>query len=117
MMATLSGVVLMLSGSTELSLIVKATVLLIAALAGAGLARRARASVRHVMIATSFAALIALPILITVVPAIAVEVPATTATATAPPVYVPDVSPVSTRPNVVAPAPARIMPRLSLAQW
>ncbi|HWI18654.1 MAG TPA: hypothetical protein VNT81_12960, partial [Vicinamibacterales bacterium] len=68
--------VLWISASPELSLLVKATVIVAAALLIARLAFRSRASVRHVVIATAFAALIALPILAASVPAIAIEVPA-----------------------------------------
>ena len=69
--ANLTAAILWLSNSTELSLLVKATLVLAAALAAAALARRARASARHLVVATAFAALVALPILIASIPAIA----------------------------------------------
>ena len=74
MMPTLSGAVLLLSGSPELSLLAKATVILAVALVTARLAATARASARHLVMATAFAALVALPILIAVVPAMTIDV-------------------------------------------
>ncbi|MEP6782283.1 MAG: M56 family metallopeptidase [Acidobacteriota bacterium] len=116
MMQNLSGAVLLLSGSIELSLIVKATLLLMAALAGAALARRARASTRHIVVATSFAALIALPILIAMVPAIAIEVPATRP-AFAQRIDVSPASDPSAAAGEISRAAGRALPGLSLAQW
>ena len=57
-------------------MLVKATLVLLAGLAVARLAVRARASVRHLVVASSFLALVALPLVIAFVPAIAIEVPA-----------------------------------------
>ena len=73
MLTTLTGAALWLSRSIELSVLAKATLILFAALVTVRLARRARASVRHLVIAASFAALIALPILVASIPAIAIE--------------------------------------------
>lgn len=63
-----------LSHSPELSLVVKATAILVAALVIARLAMRARASARHVIIASSFAALAALPALVAFGPAVVIEI-------------------------------------------
>ncbi len=76
MIRSLSSAVVEMSGSDELSLLVKATLILAIALSVMWLARTARASVRHLVIATAFAALIALPILIASVPSMTIEVPA-----------------------------------------
>jgi beta-lactamase regulating signal transducer with metallopeptidase domain len=76
MIGTLGNAVLWISASQELSLLVKATVIILAALLIARLASRARAAARHVVMATAFAALLALPILVAIIPAIAIEVPA-----------------------------------------
>ena len=76
MPSSLAGVVVWLSRSPELALLVKATLVLLAGLAVARLAVRARASVRHLVVASSFVALVALPLVIAFVPAIAIEVPA-----------------------------------------
>jgi bla regulator protein blaR1 len=75
MIPNLSGAALWLSNSFELSLLVKATLILLAGLGVTALARTARASARHLVIATSFIALVALPPLIAFVPAMAIDVP------------------------------------------
>jgi bla regulator protein blaR1 len=56
-----STVALTISGSMVFSIVVKATVLLCLAFAGVHLARRVRASVRHAVLVSLFAALLALP--------------------------------------------------------
>src|SRR4029453_14271131 len=53
----------------------KATALLVLGLAAAWLMRRSRASMRHVLLASTFAALIALPLGIAAIPAVGVTVP------------------------------------------
>ena len=60
----------------ELSLVLKATVLLALGLAAAALARNARASVRHLWLAATFGALGVLPILAAAAPPVTVVVPA-----------------------------------------
>ena len=55
-------VALVIGGSTELSIVVKATVLLALGLGTGRLARRTRASVRHVLLASTFGVLLALPV-------------------------------------------------------
>src|SRR5262245_45045164 len=62
----------------------KATALLILGLAAAWLARRSRASVRHLLISATFAALVALPAGIAAIPAIGVSVPQPAPSAAAP---------------------------------
>lgn len=62
MMPALTEIALWLSRTIELSLLAKATVLLAAALLVTRLARHSRASVRHLVIATCFVALIVLPV-------------------------------------------------------
>ena len=75
MIPNLSGAALLLSDYFELSLLAKASLILIGGLAVTALARTARASARHFVIATAFAALVALPILIAFVPAMSIDVP------------------------------------------
>jgi beta-lactamase regulating signal transducer with metallopeptidase domain len=75
MIANLSGAVLWVSSSFELSLLAKATLILFSGLLIAALAHQARASARHLVIATLFAALVALPMLIAFAPAMAIDVP------------------------------------------
>lgn len=68
---------LLLSQSFELSLVAKATLILLAGLVGTRITQTARASVRHLVIAASFAALIALPVLLAVAPRMTIDVPVT----------------------------------------
>ena len=75
MMPSLSDTALLLSRSLELSLLAKATIILIAGLAVTRLSRTARASVRHLVIASSFAALIALPVWLAGAPSMTIDVP------------------------------------------
>lgn len=71
----ITAIAVWLAQSAELSLVVKATLILMAALTVMRLTRRARASVRHLVIATAFGALLALPVLLAVVPPITVDLP------------------------------------------
>jgi beta-lactamase regulating signal transducer with metallopeptidase domain len=80
MIPNLSGAALLLSNSFELSLVAKATLIVLGGLAVTAFARTARASARHLVIATSFAALAALPVLIAFVPAMSIDVPVAAAT-------------------------------------
>ena len=75
MSSTLASVILALSRSLELTIVVKATVILLIGLAAAQMARRAQASVRHLALAATFATVIALPLLSVAGPAIAVSIP------------------------------------------
>jgi uncharacterized protein (TIGR03435 family) len=75
MMANLSGLLLAANGSPAAALVAKATLITALALAGAWLARGSRASVRHVLLAAAFAALLTLPIASMVAPAIQLAVP------------------------------------------
>lgn len=60
----------------ELSILIKATLLMVFGLAAVGIARHARASTRHLLLATTFATLLMLPIAIVAGPRLAVEIPA-----------------------------------------
>lgn len=71
----LARMALAVSNSGELSLIVKATIVLALTLAGAWAARRARASVRHVLLASAFGVLLTLPAVALLMPPVAVAVP------------------------------------------
>ena len=118
MLKILPGLLIFLSSySSELALITKATLILIASVTITRIASRARASVRHLIVAVSFAALAALPMLMASVPAIAIEMPPS-------PVAEPAVHPIDPPTDtplanlaVVArdPAKTHIVPRLSLA--
>lgn len=64
----LADVAIAASSSLALSLIAKATFVSAGALIAAYLARRSRASVRHILLATAFVVLLALPVATVVVP-------------------------------------------------
>lgn len=80
MIAQLASLAVQISSSPELSLLAKATLILLAALAATAISRRARASVRHLVVATSFAALIVLPVFL-LMPPFSVDVPIAAAAA------------------------------------
>ena len=61
---TIPEAILALSRSPELSILLKATVLLTLALVVVRMAGRSRAAVRHLILASTFAALAALPLVI-----------------------------------------------------
>jgi bla regulator protein BlaR1 len=63
------------SGSVELSIVVKATLVLSLTFVGARVTRRARASVRHLLLASAFGVLLALPAVAILLPPLTVAVP------------------------------------------
>ena len=75
MIANLANAALALSQSLELSLIVKATAVVLLALVGARLASHERASVRHLLLASAFVALLALPLVALTGPRVTIDVP------------------------------------------
>ena len=117
MMTSLSGAALMLSEYFELSLLAKASLILIGGLAVTAFARTARASARHLVIATAFAALLVLPILIAFAPALAIDIPvAAQAAVPAPPApthvaVAPDIN------DAITTAARGDVPELSIAEW
>ena len=120
MLDAIAAAALFVSQAPELSLVAKATVILVVSLAITLTAAQARASVRHVIIASSFAALLALPFVLAAAPAIRIEV-AAPAAAFAPPKTVASggtTSPEAEVPEAPRPAPlvARLLP-LSVTQW
>jgi beta-lactamase regulating signal transducer with metallopeptidase domain len=119
MIPNLSGAALLFSNSFELSLVAKATLIVVGSLAATAFARTARASARHFVIATSFAALAALPILIAVVPVMPIDVAVAAATNSANADNSSDrVSPTSVpgAATAVTNAAQRALPGVSLAQ-
>jgi beta-lactamase regulating signal transducer with metallopeptidase domain len=113
MMQSLADTALLLSRSVELSLLAKATIILIAGLAVTRLSRTARASVRHLVIASSFAALIALPVWLAGAPSLTIDVPVA---ASAPSVGNTRVAPEAGTSATSAATPARTSaPRFSVA--
>jgi beta-lactamase regulating signal transducer with metallopeptidase domain len=119
MMPNLSEAALFVSDSIELSLLAKATLILAVGLVVTRFARTARASVRHLVIATLFIALVALPILIAVVPAQTIDVPvAATAIQTAGATLdTAEPAAPSRTVAVVTDAARRALPDVPLAQW
>jgi beta-lactamase regulating signal transducer with metallopeptidase domain len=77
MTGVLSNFAGLVSGSVEFSMLAKATLVLIAGLVATAIARRARASIRHLLLAATFAALAALPLAMLALPPLTVDVPAT----------------------------------------
>jgi uncharacterized protein (TIGR03435 family) len=75
MMPLIADAVLAVGSSAAASIVIKVTVTTGLALAGARLARRSRAAVRHVLLAAAFGVLVVLPIAAAVVPSVRVEVP------------------------------------------
>jgi uncharacterized protein (TIGR03435 family) len=75
---------------TAVLILLKATVVLALAIAGTRLARHSRASLRHVMLASSFAVLLVLPLASLLVPGLEIAVPAAVQEA----IVAPDVHPV-----------------------
>lgn len=75
MTPSLAEAAVFLSRVPAISILLKATLVLVLGLAAARLARRERASVRHVLLAATFATLLALPLLVLVGPAVSIEVP------------------------------------------
>jgi beta-lactamase regulating signal transducer with metallopeptidase domain len=118
MIPSLSGAALLFSNSFELSLVAKATLIVLGGLAVTAFARSARASARHLVIATSFAALAALPILIAFVPAMPIDVPLAVAASTGSADNSGRVAPtsVSSAADAVANAAQRALPGVSLTQ-
>jgi TonB family protein len=76
MMSMVRAGILAVSGSLGASLVAKATVVAMLGLAGAWLARRSRAALRHALLAATFGVLLALPIASLVAPPVRISVAA-----------------------------------------
>ena len=114
MMPALNDAALWLSRTAELSLLAKATLLLAAALMVTRLARHSRASVRHLVIASCFVALIALPALLAAAPALTIDVPVSPASAALSPTA--PAAAVSRSPIAIASdIPSRVLPDAAIA--
>src|SRR5436190_2056195 len=73
---TIPEVILALSRSAELSMLLKATVLLALALMAVRCTRRSKAAVRHLILASTFAAVAVLPLVIATAPRVQVDIAA-----------------------------------------
>jgi len=83
----------------ELSLVLKATTLLVLGLAASALARHARASVRHLWLAATLGSLAVLPVLVLAAPAVTIAVPVRYAS-----IVLPPAAPVAARRTPAVPA-------------
>jgi bla regulator protein BlaR1 len=84
MIATLADTAVTMSQSVELSIVAKSTAIAAAGLVAVRLAARARASVRHLFLAATFASLVALPLLLVAWPHATIDVPVAYTRAAAP---------------------------------
>jgi beta-lactamase regulating signal transducer with metallopeptidase domain len=75
----ISEMALFLSRWVELSILGKATIMLVLGLAATRLTVRGRASVRYLFLVATFGTLLALPLMIVTIPAVTIEVPASRA--------------------------------------
>jgi beta-lactamase regulating signal transducer with metallopeptidase domain len=75
MTLTFGEAAMILSRGTELSILSKATIILVLGLSATWVAGRTRASVRHLLLVCTFAALLALPVIVIGAPEVTVEVP------------------------------------------
>jgi len=75
MMSTISEAAVALGRLVELSILGKATVILVIGLTIVMLSRRARASVRHLLLVATLAAVLALPLIVLAVPEVTIGVP------------------------------------------
>ena len=76
MKSVLDGFILALGGSLAASIVAKATVIVALGLIGARLARRSSAAIRHLVLASTFAVLLLLPLASLIEPAVPIAVPA-----------------------------------------
>src|SRR5262245_4291652 len=79
MMSTMSEAALALGRLVELSILGKATIILVIGLTVVMMSRRARASVRHLLLAATLAAVLALPLIVLAVPELTIGFPASQA--------------------------------------
>jgi bla regulator protein BlaR1 len=82
MIPSLAEAALAMSQSIELSIVAKATAIAIAGLVAVRLASHARASVRHLLLAATFASLLALPLLLIAAPQATIDFPVAATAAT-----------------------------------
>ncbi len=75
MIAKFNEAILVLSSSVELSILAKATIMLVLGLTIVRLSRNARASVRHLLLFATFASLLALPLIAVMTPEMKIEIP------------------------------------------
>ena len=79
MISTINEAALTLSRWVELSILGKATIMLVIGLTVVKLAGRSRASVRHLLLTATFATVLALPLIVLAAPEVLIGVPASQA--------------------------------------
>ena len=82
MIGTISETVLAIGASPELSVLIKATIAAGVGLVSVRLAKPTRASIRHLLLVSTFAALVALPVAVMLIPTVGLEI--STASAVSP---------------------------------
>src|SRR5262245_27345286 len=117
MMSTISEAAVALGRMVELSILGKATIILVMGLTTVMLSRRARASVRHLLLAAMLAAVLTLPLIVLAVPEVIIGVPASQAIESAD--ISPDAPPVALTAPTSASLPSRATERSSwsLPSW
>lgn len=75
MISKINEAIIFLSSWVELSILTKATIMLILGLTLVGLFKNARASVRHLFLVATFVALLSLPLIVVITPEITVDIP------------------------------------------
>lgn len=119
MIPTSAEAVLWLSRFPELSILSKATIIIAMGLSATALTTRARAraSVRHLLLAVTFASVVALPLVATFLPQIAIPVVSLAAPPDVTPASAAGVSRVVPRPAVGAAAATDASPRWPAISW
>src|SRR5262245_9742494 len=105
MMSTISEAAVALSRLVELSILGKATVILVIGLTVVMLSRRARASVRHLLLTATLAAVFALPLIVLSAPEVIIGVPASQASESTD--LIPAAPPVALTAPTIANLPSR----------
>jgi beta-lactamase regulating signal transducer with metallopeptidase domain len=105
MMSTISDAAVALGRLVELSILGKATIILAIGLTIVVLSRRVRASVRHLLLAATLAAVLALPLIVWAVPEVIIGVPASQASESAD--LIPAAPPVAQTAPAIANLPSR----------
>ena len=77
-MTTVADAAVLVTSGAGLSILLKATLVLALGLAAARLASRQRASLRHLVLAVTFATLVALPVVLLIGPEVSIQVPSAT---------------------------------------
>lgn len=112
MTSTISEAAVALGRLVELSILGKATIILVIGLTIVMLSRRARASVRHLLLAATLAAVLALPLIVLAVPEVTIGVPASQASEST------DLPPAAPSVALIAPTGASLPSRATeSASW